>query len=584
MVEFQDAEYCYKNDCSGADINSTGFIATTIRPFLKSFSSGFRSFMPYPLSEFDDTGAFVFVFFIISTIMYIISWLFSDSGRPDVLDRRALHDSLTKIKEQEVQIEQLKRNASDPAVTAQYGKEIERLRKEKSEIENRLHAMGQAIEQRESESHEAHQEQKRLQNENHQLVADKAELQNKFDNVFTENQDLAKELSLVRSQLAEANERQSNSVAENQENRRLINKLESDINELQSKNSSLQIELDTLTTKCEQLERQNENLKMSESGCMDLIRELEEKLKTSDAKITKMFKKDGIDETGSGESNASNGWSDMEMGDLEASEDVKEEEAKATTESEAIKPAKPTKPVKVVTLGKKDSKATKEKEPSPEQLRKASISGKARASSIDIYEVVNLKSELRRLEAEREDLKRELENEQRNRESVNDQLDQLKKTLAEKKSDLEQTAKDKDYFRTQTETLSQRVAEYTQKIERLQEDREKVFVLEKDILVLSKEKEEAYSKIKDLEKAVRKAEEQSTKLETRYFHEERRLKEQMYKLEEQLTKAKISTIALENAGSGNSSDRGDFLLANRNNVDVPSLWSDLDGPETSFDE
>uniref|UniRef100_A0AC34F7Y4 Uncharacterized protein n=1 Tax=Panagrolaimus sp. ES5 TaxID=591445 RepID=A0AC34F7Y4_9BILA len=320
---------------------------------------------------------------------------------------------------------------------------------------------------------------------------------------------------------------------------------------------------------------------MSESGCMDLIRELEEKLKTSDAKIAKMFKlkKDGIDETGSGESNASNGWSDMDI----ASEDVKEEES-TTTEVEAVKPAKPTKPVKVVTLGKKDSKAAKEKEPSPEQPRKASVSEKTRASTIDIYEVVNLKSELRKLEAERDDLKRELENEQRNREAVNDQLDQLKKTLAEKKSDLEQTAKDKDYFRTQTETLSQRVAEYTQKIERLQEDREKVFVLEKDILVLSKEKEEAYSKIKDLEKAVRKAEEQSTKLETRYFHEERRLKEHMYKLEEQLTKSKISTIALENAGSGNSSDRGDFLLANRNNVDVPSLWSDLDGPETSFDD
>jgi hypothetical protein len=139
-----EAGYCYQNDCSGLEANSTGFIATTIRPFLKSFSYGFRSFMPYPLSDFDDTGAFVFVFFIAAIFVYLITWLFSDSGRPDVLDRRALHDALSKIKEQEVQIEHFKKNASDPAVTAQYVKEIERLRKEKSEIESRLHAMGQA--------------------------------------------------------------------------------------------------------------------------------------------------------------------------------------------------------------------------------------------------------------------------------------------------------------------------------------------------------------------------------------------------------------------------------------------------------
>jgi uncharacterized protein (DUF3084 family) len=578
----EEPDYCYKNDCSGMEGNGTattnGFIATTIRPFLKSFSAGFRSFMPYPLSDFDDTGAFVFVFFIAATFVYLITWLFSDSGRPDVLDRRALHDALTKIKEQEVQIEQLKRNASDPAATAQYGKEIERLRKEKSEIENRLNAMGQAFQQRESECQEAQQEQKRLQSENHQLSTEKAELQNKFDNAFNEKEDLVKELSLVRSQLSEANERQSNSVSENQQNRKIIDGLESEINELQSKNSSFQIELDTLSTKCQQLENQNENLKRSESGCMDLIRELEEKLKALEAS-SRVKKNGGVDEGGSGESNASNGWSDMDIGDLEATEETKE----ASTEVESPK-EKPSKSVKVATLGKKNkAAAAKEKDSSPEQQRKESVTEKTRASSIDIYEVVNLKSELRKLESEREDVKRELANEQRNREAVEQHLDQLKKTLTEKKADLEQTAKDKDYFRTQSETLSQRVAEYTQKIERLQEDREKVFVLEKDVLILTKEKEEAHLRIKDLEKAVRKAEEQSTKLETRYFHEERRLKDHIYKLEEQLTKAKISTIVLENAGSGNSSDK-DYLMANRNNIDVPSLWSDLDGPETSFDD
>lgn len=121
-----------------------------------------------------------------------------------------------------------------------------------------------------------------------------------------------------------------------------------------------------------------------------------------------------------------------------------------------------------------------------------------------------------------------------------------------------------------------------QKIERLQEEREKVFALEKDVLVLTSEKNEANLRVKELEKAVRKAEELSGKLESRFFHEERRMKDHIFKLEDQLSKIQLSTAPLENAGSGNSSDR-DFLVTNRNNL-IPSLWSDLDGPETSFDE
>ena len=60
-------------------------------------------------------------------IMFIFDFF---PGRKDILDRRALHDALTRVKEQQVQIEQLKKNTADPQVSAQYANQIEKLRNE----------------------------------------------------------------------------------------------------------------------------------------------------------------------------------------------------------------------------------------------------------------------------------------------------------------------------------------------------------------------------------------------------------------------------------------------------------------------
>ena len=99
----------------------------------------------------------------------------------------------------------------------------------------------------------------------------------------------------------------------------------------------------------------------------------------------------------------------MDTGDLEGTKEESVAEVEASN-----KQTSSSKPLKVLTLGKKN-KATKDARKAavvPEAARKLSVTEKSRASSIDIFEVVNLKSELRKVEAECDDLKRELANEQ----------------------------------------------------------------------------------------------------------------------------------------------------------------------------
>ena len=219
----------------------------------------------------------------------------------------------------------------------------------------------------------------------------------------------------------------------------------------------MEIELDNSNKKCEQLENQNSTLQRNDENYIYLIRDLEVKLKAMETETSLNAKKDANEEPGSGESNASNGWSDMDIGDLEGTKEESVAEVEASN-----KQTSSSKPLKVVTLGKKN-KATKDAREAavvPEAARKLSVTEKSRASSIDIFEVVNLKSELRKVEAERDDLKRELANEQKNREVAEQNLENLKKTLGEKKADLEIIAKDKDYFRNLSETANQKCEEY----------------------------------------------------------------------------------------------------------------------------
>ena len=367
---------------------------------------------------------------------------------------------------------------------------------------------------------------------------------------------------MVKEQLDKSNKNQSDSVLDIQNLTREKDELQERLETSESNVSKLEAKLENADQKIKDLEGQLESRKKTEEEYIEIIDELQKKL-TAQQKSTLNPAK--VESVGSGESNASNGWSDMDLGDLDGPEDK-------TIEPVQEEPAK--KPVKVASLGKKNKK---EKEPSPEEQRKPSIS-----KGSDFMELVNLKKELKAVEVERDELKRDLINEKKMKELIEFEIDQLKKNLTEKKSDLERTTADKDYFRTQSETLQQKLEEASYKIEKLQQDKEKMFDLEKEIIKLTGERSEASIRIKELEKQLNRAEEDNKKIELRFFSEQRRLQSHILNLESKTLTANVN----DGVGSGNSSDR-DFSLGGANgaqsNSEIRSLWTDVDA-ETSFDE
>ncbi|KAE9555578.1 hypothetical protein FO519_001249 [Halicephalobus sp. NKZ332] len=559
-------EYCYNDDCSRNSDNSnasepTGFIATSIRPIARSVAYNIRSASFYPVNQFDDTGIFVLLFFLFTFVLYIFNWLFQDGGKKDILDRRALHDALTRVKEQQVQIDQLKKNSADPQTMAQYTGQIEKLRNDCMHLKQENDKLNYAIQQKQAEYTEIAQEKSRFQSDFQQVSTEKAGLQRELENLVQEKNEIYDELKMVKEQLEKVNKNQADSISEIQVLTKEKDELEESLHEKESEVSKLKANLDNANQKINDLEGQLESRKKTEEEYIEIIDELQKKLTNAQQKPN--VNKNKVESVGSGESNASNGWSDMDLGDLDVPEEKNVEEEQLSK-----------KPVKVATLGKKNKK---EKEPSPEQERKISTT-----KGSDFMELVNLRKELKCMEVERDELKRELHSEKKMKELIEFEIDQLKKNLTEKKSDLERTTADKDYFRTQSEALQQKLEEASYKIEKLQQDKEKMFDLEKEIIRLSGERSEASIRIKDLEKQLNRAEDDNKKIELRFFTEQRRLQNHILNLENKALTANVH----DGIGSGNSSDR-DFSLGGTNNgqtnSEIRSLWTDVDA-ETSFDD
>lgn len=360
-------------------------------------------------------------------------------------------------------------------------------------------------------------------------------------------------------------------VTDLQESRKKIDQLEHELREAKSEESSLKLKVESLNEKLEDLEKQLIEKKQLEEQYIETITELQKQKEAEPAKVESL---------GSGESNASNGWSDMDLGDLEE----KDTDVTAVEEEQPVK-----KPAKVASLGKKGKK---EKEASPEHERKSSTASvKTVGVGGDLMEFVKLKKDVKSLEAQRDELKRDLHTEQRSKDLIERELDELKKTLTEKRAELERIASDKDYFKVQSEQLQNKFDDATHKLEKLQSEKEKLLEekgeLQNNIFRLEADKRDALTKIKELEKLLNRAEEDNKKVETQLFNDQRKLGQHINRLEAELQKYRLSSSINEGVGSGNSSD---FSFAGGNVGDdreVKGLWGDVDvdiGPETSFDK
>uniref|UniRef100_A0A915LIX5 Endoplasmic reticulum transmembrane protein n=1 Tax=Meloidogyne javanica TaxID=6303 RepID=A0A915LIX5_MELJA len=96
-----------------------------------------KGLLPEPLCYFEDTGLIIIAFVLISILLHLTNMLFSKSVGPDPFDHRLLHDCITRLKEQEVIIEQMNANAADN----------QQLKKENGELRKSLMSIYHELEQ-----------------------------------------------------------------------------------------------------------------------------------------------------------------------------------------------------------------------------------------------------------------------------------------------------------------------------------------------------------------------------------------------------------------------------------------------------
>uniref|UniRef100_A0A7E4V241 Golgin candidate 5 n=1 Tax=Panagrellus redivivus TaxID=6233 RepID=A0A7E4V241_PANRE len=564
-------DFCYNNNCNDRAAAATealspndpasrpvntGYLATTIRPIIKSLSIAIRSPLPYPISHFDDTGVFVLLNLLLAIFVYVIIWLSPDSPTPHVLGRRVLHDALSRIKEQEVQIQRLLANVSNPAVIAQYTREIENLRSAKSTLTSQLHSVTAARQRIEAELAEANSERTTYQAELQSANCDKADLQNKYDAAASENASLKADLIFVQQQLEEATTRSADYIAELQDVQKTVRELEAVISEEIDAKTVLETAFDRLKETTTSLEKELEAKNHSNHEYADKIVNLYEQKEALERQIVaseeKLATSAGSGSTGSGESNASNGW------DAFDSKPVND-----TTEVVDKSDVKPKKPLKIALLGKKAAtrKPSTPKEFSPEVENSMSIEA--------VMEMVALRDTVRDIKVERDNLKRELAN--------------VEAALEKKQGELEKTIATSDKCSAKNEKLEQLNADMYQKIARSNEQYEKIIELMDSISALKSENAASSTRVKDLEKQLKWTEERAENLDRKRYIDERKFKEKIAALEGHLAKAKIAqSIGNDAVSSGNSSIRGSSI-SNISSVDVLSLWDHVDEPEMSFD-
>uniref|UniRef100_A0A0N4ZQ42 SH3 domain-containing protein n=1 Tax=Parastrongyloides trichosuri TaxID=131310 RepID=A0A0N4ZQ42_PARTI len=97
------------------------FLQLYIGYYLKMAIRSFKTTLPVELSSIDDSGIVLLILTPICILIHLTNkFLFSDNGCAEVFDRRYLHDSLTKIKEQEVMIRKLQETQADPEIVGQF--------------------------------------------------------------------------------------------------------------------------------------------------------------------------------------------------------------------------------------------------------------------------------------------------------------------------------------------------------------------------------------------------------------------------------------------------------------------------------
>ncbi|KAL3083900.1 hypothetical protein niasHT_036471 [Heterodera trifolii] len=225
------------------------------------------------------------------------------------------------------------------------------------------------------------------------------------------------------------------------------------------------------------------------------------------------------------------------------------------------------------------------------QLTEAETKG---GKLLDILELAKLKSRLRSLETERDQLKLTMKITQEEKEYLAKDLDRLRQELVEKERDSEQRELDRHGLTQQCSKLLQMIEEKEKRMGYSEQEREKlrtrISEAEMGLFRVEDEKRELQHRTKELEQSLKQSTELNGRLENKFYHEERRLNSKIRQLEEQLVIAKslASPVNMSRGGlsadlnmSANSSDQGFVPLSSpdgggaRIRSAVPSLCHSL---------
>uniref|UniRef100_A0A915CT93 Uncharacterized protein n=1 Tax=Ditylenchus dipsaci TaxID=166011 RepID=A0A915CT93_9BILA len=544
--------YCHKEDCGNfenvlgqntadpSSSNSSNLIA--VRSALREFVDHLRDMLPYPLSQFDVTGIFVLIFVLVSLVLHFINMCcFYETGR-DVVDQKLLHDCMTRLKEQELALKKYQADSVHYQKLSRAGEAAEQLHQEKQRLELEYHSSKEEYSELQRRHIELDRVHEQVQNKLKGKMQEVAEASAKVEQRDAEIEQLNRNLQILQS----LNEVTANDLTSAKKE---LEQQKHDHDALQSiyKDSQLEVERLTYKWQCseEELGRQrsrNEELQTQVDEFLNIIRELNSVNALNNHPENPLLQQE---ENGGSNGSRSGGWSDLGddtpgNGDEETADDTTMTSSKTTTR-----------------VSKSSSGSSK-------------ITGRRNLLSSDLLELAHLKGELRKTEAERDTLRFSLENEQKEKEGLSQRLEQLKQDLAEKRKEAERREGERHDLQSQCTKLLHMVDERDRKVEHIEEEREKL-----------------RSKISQLEVDWRQTEDDKRELavKNKIYHEERRLNAKVRMLEEQLNKAQ-SSVSPHNSGlgdlnmSGNSSDRE---FGPRVPLEVPSLWSDVEGPEMQFE-
>uniref|UniRef100_A0A0K0FDC7 Cellulosome anchoring protein cohesin region n=1 Tax=Strongyloides venezuelensis TaxID=75913 RepID=A0A0K0FDC7_STRVS len=521
------------------------FLQLYIGYYLKMAVGSFRETLPQSLAGIDDSGIILLILAPISILVHLTNkWLLSDDESQDVFERKYLHDSLTKIKEQEVMINKLRETQADPQVMMQYQnikEEYERIYKENEEIiklkENLMYDNGNFKKMLE-----------RKENENHTL---KDEIKNIREKL------IIKEESLTSLE-------------------KITSKLENENDILLEENRQLKVNEDKKDKKisdyCKEIEKSTEENKQLK--CQ--IVEFEEELKNSKVEHDKLRKEiEGLSELleeinqnsqnpnneGDG-SIGSTGWSDV--GDVEI------ESAGSNS------------------LGKNGN-------------------GKRRSPDLgggNLLDLARSRAEIKRLEQEIEEVTSKLNKEKSAKEGLLDKISLLDREIEVQKNELTHNATERNENSAQISRLLTLVEERSNEIKDLQNREKKLqaeyMELDQKYRDLRDEKLSVEFKCKESESLVKSLQSEVNKLETINYNEVRKLKTQIKLLEEEKN-SEIKGLKFQNetlqsrlqlnssdysSGSGNGNRQplglSEGLPINATNPlmntsgPIRPLWSDVD--------